>query len=68
MKLKIARSKLEIVPEHGMLLGEDDRDEAYIEEVLGLKNEGDYVRLVRKNAMGLSSLAYLETQRIDHER
>ena len=68
MKLKISRSKLEIVPDRGMLPGEDERDEAFIEEVLGLKKEGDYVHLVRKNAMGLSCIAYLETQRIDHER
>ena len=68
MKLKISRSKLEIVPDRGMLIGEDERDDAYIEEVLGLKKEGDYIHLVRKNAMGLSCIAYLETQRIDHER
>lgn len=63
MKLKVSRNKLEIVPERGMLPGEDERDEAFIEEVLGLKNEGDSVLLVRKNASGLSALAYLETQR-----
>jgi hypothetical protein len=68
MKLKIARSKLEIVPDRGMLPGEDERDDAFIEEVLGLKKEGDYVHLVRRDAMGVSALAYLETKRIDHER
>lgn len=68
MKLKISRSKLEIVPDRGMLPGDDERDDAFIEEVLGLKKEGDYVHLVRRDAMGVSALAYLETKRIDHER
>jgi hypothetical protein len=35
---------------------------AYIEEVFGLKQDGDSIELVRKNAMGLSCIAYLETK------
>lgn len=37
-------------------------DIAFIEKVLGLKHEGDSVKLVRRNAHALNSLAYLETQ------
>ena len=61
MKLKVSRDKLQIVPERGVFPGDDERDEAFIEEVLGLKKEGDSVLLVRKNVSGLSALAYLET-------
>lgn len=32
----------------------------FIECILGLKNEGDSIVLTRKNASGLSCLAYLE--------
>lgn len=37
-------------------------DVAFVEEVLGLKRDGDHVDLVRVNASGLSCLAYLETR------
>ena len=40
-------------------------EELFIEEILGLKNEGDTILLVRKNASGLSCLAYLESRPVD---
>ena len=55
MKLKILRNGLQITPDG------DERDVVYIEEVLGLKKDGDSINLVRKNAYGLSCVAYLET-------
>ena len=64
MRLGITRYGLMIVPEDvsiSGLAGQDERDTAFIEEVLGLKKEGDFVRLVRKNASGLSCIACLET-------
>jgi hypothetical protein len=54
MKYKEERRRITIEPSN-------DVDLAFIEEVLGLKNEGDACFLVRKNAMGLSCIAYLET-------
>ena len=60
MKLKVTRNSIQIIPDR---FSEDERDEAYIEEVLGLRQEGDSIRLVRRNAAGLSSLAYLETEK-----
>ena len=61
MELKIKRYSLQIVPEDDCL--GDERDTAFIEEVLGLRKEGDWVKLKRVNAMGLSYIAYLETER-----
>ncbi len=63
MKLQIYRDGIDIVPEDSGYPNYDERDIAYIEEVLGLKKEGDSIKLVRKNAMGLSSLAYLRTEK-----
>ncbi|RLC34406.1 hypothetical protein DRH14_03035 [Candidatus Shapirobacteria bacterium] len=60
MKLRLLSYKLEIIPEDTL---EDKRDTAYIEEVLGLKKEGDSIPLVRRNASGLSCLGCLEAKR-----
>lgn len=54
MKLIVTRYSMQIVPE-------GDTDEAYLEEVLGMKNDGDFVMLKRKNAIGLHCWAYAET-------
>jgi len=56
MKLKIERHRLGIVPE-------SETDIAYIEEVLGIKDEGDTTKLERVNVMGTSKLAYIFTER-----
>ena len=64
MKLDIGRYALKIIPEDNNISGfgqQDERDTAFIEEVLGLRKEGDSVRLVRKNVSGLLCIAHLET-------
>lgn len=62
MKLKIMRYSLQIVPEDGSYPNNDERDTAFIEEVLGLRKDGDSIKLTRRNASGLSCIAYLETE------
>ena len=54
MKFNVDRRRIVVVPEN-------KQDEAYIEDTLGLRKDGDYVLLKRTNASGLSSIAYLET-------
>ncbi len=56
MKLQIGRNGIHLIPEGWV-------DEAYIEEVLGLKKEGDTVFCERKNGTGLSCIAYLQIRR-----
>lgn len=56
MILKVRRNSIEISPEN-------EEDEGYIEEILGLKQNGDFIKLKRINAMGLSALAYLEAEK-----
>lgn len=56
MKYREERNRIVIEPTN-------DVEIAYIEEVFGLKRDGDEMRLVRKNAMGLGCIAYLETKR-----
>ena len=63
MKLSITRHGLQITPEDRTGVDRDERDTAFIEEVLGLKKDGDSIKLVRKNAHGLSCIAYLEAQK-----
>lgn len=62
MELKIRRNKLEIHPSPTLISDNNLRnlDEAFIEEVLGLKEEGDFVLLTRKN-YGPYRLGHLET-------
>ncbi len=54
MRFEMKRSSIVIIPESKL-------DEAYIEDTLGLKKGNQAIYLVRKNAHGLSSIAYLET-------
>jgi len=63
VKLKIKRYSLQIVPEDITYGQSDKRDEAFIEEVLGLQKDGDSIRLIRRNASRLSCIAYLETEK-----
>jgi len=53
MQLKMERHRMLIIPDN-------DRDEAYLEEVFGLKSDGDKVEAIRVDATGLSCWAYLE--------
>lgn len=55
MKLEIKRTHLKIIPQ-------SPQDEAWIEEVLDLRNEGDSVKLKRSNVYGTGSLAYIEAE------
>ncbi len=56
MKMEIKRNEIVIYPENPL-------DIAYIEEVLGLKEDGDSIELVRKDALGLSYVSRLVTER-----
>jgi hypothetical protein len=60
MKMQVNRYGISVYPE-------TPQDEAFIEEVLGLKKDGDKIHIIRRNAIGLSSLACLETRRIEKE-
>lgn len=62
MKLNITKYGLEIVPEDKHYPNRDERDTAFIENVLGLLKDGDSIKLVRKNIMGVSGIARLETK------
>ena len=55
--MEVKRSSIEIVPENDYI------DEAYIEEVLGMKREGDQCVGVRVSVMGTSALAYIAIRR-----
>jgi len=62
MKLEITRYTIQIIPaEYNR--NEKELDVAFIEGILGLKKEGDSIKLIRHNASGLSCLAYLETEK-----
>ena len=57
MKFNVKRHNVTITPESGL-------DEAYIEEVLKLRKDGDTCLLVRKNTLGLSYMTYLTTKEL----
>lgn len=59
MKLKVTRYGLQIVPQDDR---DDERDTAFIEDVLGLEKDGDWIKLKRVDAFGVSAIAYLETE------
>jgi hypothetical protein len=54
MKFEIERNGIMVIPQN-------KQDEAYIEDTLGLKKEGDYLFLVRSNIIGLRCIACLKT-------
>lgn len=56
MKLKVHRRWLEIIPENEI-------DEAYIEEVLGLRKDRDVIWLVRENAFALTGGSHMGSLR-----
>lgn len=58
MKLEIERYRILIIPDKY-----DERDNVYIERVLGLLKDGDEIRCRRVNAHALSRTAYLEIKR-----
>lgn len=62
MRFKTGRYGIEIIPEN-------DQDAAYIEDTLGLRESGDYVKLVRRSPAGLdSSLGWLETEKVESKK
>lgn len=56
MKLDICKKSLILTPE-------SEIEEAYIEEVLGLKEEGSTAQVIRRNIYGMSGIAYLEIKK-----
>ena len=52
MKMDIRRYGIQIIPEN-------DEDEAYIEEVLGLTTITSEASCTRKNAIGMQRIAYI---------
>ncbi len=54
MRFSVTRRGIEVVPEN-------DQDVAFIEDTLGLKKAGDFVPLVRQNAINLSCMGNLTT-------
>jgi len=60
VRVRISRHSLEIIPE-------TIQDEVFLEEVLGLEDEGDSVPLSRVNAYRLSCWAYAKAARPQQE-
>lgn len=58
MNLKVTRYLIQIIPEN-------ETEEAYIEEVLGLRNGGDVVHLRRVDAAGFDCMVHLETETVE---
>ena len=67
MKTSINHHTLRITPEAEGYPIPEEKDTAFIENVLGLKKEGDSIKLIRKDVHGLSCIAYLETDQIKKE-
>jgi len=57
MKLELEKYRILIIPENEM-------EEAYLEHVLNLKEEGDFAQAKRVNAHQLSCWAYLEIKEL----
>lgn len=54
MKFKVTRLGIDILPEN-------EQDEAYIEDTLGLTDDNQAILLVRQNAHGLACISNLST-------
>lgn len=65
MRLVIGRENLTIYPEESTYQDSNQNtlETAFIEDVLGLKEDGDFVFLKRKNVLGMSCLALLQTEK-----
>ena len=57
MKMEVTRHKIKIKPETMI-------DDAYIEDTLGLKEDGDFIYIQRKNVHGLGCVDYLVTEKV----
>ena len=60
MEIDIRRYFIRLLPSSEIGKGEDERDVAYVEEVLGLLKDGDTCVCRRRDVTNLSSLAYIE--------
>jgi len=60
LKLQVGRYSISIYPENEV-------EEAYIEEVLGLKENGDSVKLFRENVVGMGLVHCLTTRTEEQE-
>lgn len=60
MKIEIDRYSIKIKPEN-------KQDEAYLEEVLGMKENGDKCECIRENAIGLRCIAYISIRKAKDE-
>lgn len=56
MRLSVKRYWIAIVPEN-------ETDEAYLETVLGLANDGPGAVVKRENVIGMSAFAYVRVER-----
>ena len=56
MEMKIERNCIEIIPEN-------EEDEAYLEEVLGLKKDGDVAVAIRRDVYGIDKMAFVEIRK-----
>lgn len=65
MEAKVTSTrKLEVYPsKHNKEI--ETAETIFIEDILKLKNEGDSILLTRRNASGLSCLAYLESRPVE---
>ena len=65
MEAKVTSTrKLEVYPSrHNKEI--ETAETIFIEDILKLKNEGDSILLTRRNASGLSCLAYLESRPVE---
>lgn len=59
MRLIVERNGLKITGDNGFL---NPLEEAFIEEILGLQEDGDSIKLIRRNAAGLNCISHLETE------
>jgi len=63
MEIILNKHNIQILPEKGSFTKKDIRDEVFIEKVLGLKEDGDSINLVRKNCFNNFELAHLITEK-----
>ena len=63
MRLEVERNRILLMPEPYYDKSRHQTDVAYIEEVLGLKRDGDTATVRRVNASNLSCIAYVEIKR-----
>ena len=61
MRFRLGRDTITVIPEGHV-------DDAYIEDTLGLRENGAFIRLVRRNVVGSSNVNCLETETFKQRR